>query len=205
MDTQYKGMDDKAIKALWDEIKDTFVEKDGDKVLSEKDFTQELFEKLDDLTKDYEELDNPPAIEGVELTKDTTWDDLKLPLLLQTELNKFTPKVNSDMSVAYDTATFGEGTYAEWFTVNHMTTVRLTIVIIETPDPAIENGVPVRVLTELLPAASDAEWIHLGRYSDNENVILEFQVDETGTLKMNSLGQIPSDRTYHVTFNYISA
>lgn len=205
MDEQYKGMDDKAIKALWDEIEDTFVKKDGEKVLSEKDFTKQLFNKLEDLTKDYEELDNLPAIGGIELNKDTTWEDLKLPLLLQTELNNFTPRVNSDMSVAFDSATFREGTCAEWFTVNHMTTVRLTVAIVENPDPAIENGIPVRVLTELLPPASDSEWIHLGRYSDNENVILEFQVDENGTLKMNSMGQIPSDRIYHVTFSYISA
>lgn len=205
MDMEYKGLDDKAIKALWDEIVNTFVEKDGEKVLSEKNFSNKLFKKLNDLTKDYERLDNLPTIDGVELNKETTWEDLKLPILLQTELNKFTPRVNSDLSVAFDIATFKDGTCAEWFTVNHMTTVRLTVVITETPDPAIENDVPVRVLTENLPPASDSGWIHLGRHSDNENVILEFQVDEDGTLKMNSLGQIPSNRTYHVTFSYISA
>lgn len=205
MDEQYKGMNDVAIKALWDEIVENFVAKDGDKVLSDKNFTTELFEKLDELTKDYEGLDNLPAINGVELDKDTTWVDLQLPLLLQNELNKFTPRVRSGTSAAFDSATFKEGTCAEWFIVNHMTTVRLTVAIVETPNPAIENGVPVRVLTEILPPASDSEWIHLGRYSDNENVILEFQVDENGILKMNSLGQIPSDRVYHVTFNYISA
>lgn len=204
MDSQYKGMGEDAIKAIWQEIENVFVKKDGDKILSEEDFTTELKEKLSDLTKDYKKLDNLPSINGIELDGELTWEDLKLPLLLQSELNDFTPKVNSDMSVAYDTATFGEGTYAEWFTVNHMTTVRLTVVVIETPNPPIVNRTPVRILTENLPPALDGDWIHLGRYSDVENVILEFQVSETGILTMTSLGQIPSDRTYHVTFNYIS-
>lgn len=209
-DSNFNAIGEEALAAIAEEIKRTYVAKETGKALSDNNFDNNAKEKLAGLTKNYEELDNIPILEGVELKGELTFESIGFDILLQTVLDSFVPVVRHHNIDVYNSGVFGEGTMVDTYTVNHMTTVRLTLVVNETPNPAIENDVPIVVFDDFLPPCyTDGEdnraWDHLGRYSDNENTILEFTVDENGVLSMTSRGQIPSDRTYHVQFSYVSA
>lgn len=204
MNQLYEAMGAEAIATLWKECEKVFVEKDGNKVLSDNNFTDEERDKLEELTKDYRDLDNLPKINGVEVTGDLTIEDLKLDFEIQTALDGFTPKVKTGASSNYNEDVFADGTSAQWYAVNHMVTVQLTMIVLAEPTVPILGSTPVQVLNDQLPAPYDPEWKHLGRYMDAENVILEFWVNEDGILHTICLGQIPSDRLYTVTFTYIA-
>lgn len=203
MDKEFPAIGPDALKILHTIIEEEFVKKEEGKGLSENNFTAAAAHKLENLTKNYDELDNLPTINGFTLSGECSFENLGMAIEIQRMLDAMKPGINSGESTAFNESIFGEGTIVRWDVTGRMCTVRMTINIPMKEVSPIENHTPQLVLTETLPPAVDEHWEHLGRYTDAENVALEFAVGTDGMLTMTSMGQIPNGRTYNIVFWYL--